>query len=41
MRLEILNITIFDIDFSFGEGAAVVILGIIGFLTALSSPLWR
>jgi len=41
MRLEILGFTIFDFDFTFGEGASVVILGIVVFLIALTSPLWK
>lgn len=41
MKLDIAGLTIFDFDFSFGEGAGIVIFGIVVFLTLLAAPLWK
>jgi hypothetical protein len=41
MRVEIFGIEIIDWDFSFGEGAAVVIIALVIFLIMICRPLWR
>jgi hypothetical protein len=41
MRSELLGATLVDLDFSFGEGMAIVLLGCIVLLLAIAAPIWR